>query len=162
MFREMRRKKQQLPENEALEILKGNSTCTLALISENGYPYSLPISYSYNDGKIYFHGAKEGHKYDAIKNNDKISLSIINDDNVIQEKYTNKYKSVIVFGKVRILEDIDEIKTACRRFAETVCPNALEGIEEEIAKDIHQTAMYEVTPEHITGKEGLEFFKLRK
>ena len=82
MFREMRRKKQQLPIDETEKILKSHNTCTLALSGDDGYPYSLPISYAYIDGKIYFHCAKTGHKIDAVKSNEKVSLSVIDSDEV--------------------------------------------------------------------------------
>ena len=71
MFREMRRKKQKLTEKQCIDILKRAKTATLALHGDDGYPYSVPVNYVYLDGKIYFHGAKSGHKIDAIKNNSK-------------------------------------------------------------------------------------------
>lgn len=163
MFREMRRKKQQLPIDETEEILKSHNTCTLALSGDDGYPYSLPISYAYIDGKIYFHCAKTGHKIDAVKSNEKVSLSVIDSDEVVEEKYTNKYKSVIVFGKARIIENKNEVYKNCVQMTKAICPNMDDdGIKEETEKFINETAVIEITPEHITGKEGLEFYKLRK
>lgn len=161
MFRDMRRKKQQLPKNEAVEIIQNNNTCVMALNGDDGFPYAVPISYAYFDGKFYMHGAKMGHKVDSIKKSSKVSLCIINDDTVIEEKYTNKYKSVIVFGEAKIIYDVSKTTPLCRKMTEMLCPNAIDGIDEEIKKDIAQTAVIEITPSHITGKEGLEFFKLR-
>lgn len=158
MFRPMRRFKQQLPDSEAISILENNNTCVLAMMGEE-YPYSLPISYAYIDGKVYMHGAKVGHKIDAITKNEKVSLCVINDDTVIEEKYTNKYKSVIVFGTARILTDVEITKPICKAFAQKLCPTALDGIDAEVEKDIDQTAVIEITPKHITGKAGLEFYK---
>ena len=74
MFRKMRRKKQELTEKQCLDILRRAKTATLALSGDDGYPYSVPMNFVYEDGKIYFHGAKEGHKIDAIKNNPKVSM----------------------------------------------------------------------------------------
>ena len=76
MFRPMRRFKQQISEAECKEILKNEKRGVLSLLGDDGYPYGLPLShlYSEEDGKIYFHGAKEGHKIDAIKNYDKASF----------------------------------------------------------------------------------------
>lgn len=163
MFRDMRRKKQQLPENEVAEILKSHTTCVLALSGDDGYPYSLPISYAYKGGKIYFHCAKVGHKIDSIKRCPKVSLCVIDSDEVIEEKYTDKYKSVIVFGKARILTDKDEIYSACVQMTKIICPNMTDdGIKEETDRFADEVAVIEITPEHITGKEGLEFYKLRK
>ena len=162
MFREMSRKKQQLTSSEAEEIIKSHCTCTLALAGDDGYPYSLPISYAYIDGKIYFHCAKVGHKIDAIKSNERVSLSIIESDEIIEEKFTNKYKSVIVFGKARIIEDKNEIFALCVQMTKNICANMGEGdITQEANRFINETAMVEITPQHITGKEGLEFYRLR-
>lgn len=161
MFRDMRRKKQQLPKNEAVEIIQNNNTCVMALNGDDGFPYAVPISYAYFDGKFYMHGAKEGHKIESTKKSNKVSLCIINDDTVIEEKYTNKYKSVIVFGKAKIIDDVKSATPLCRKMTEMLCPSAIDGIEEELQKDIAHTAVIEITPLHITGKEGLEFYKLR-
>ena len=70
MFREMRRFKQLLPQEAAVDILNRNTSGVLALTGDDNYPYAVPISYVYNDGKLYFHSAKSGHKIDAIKNGD--------------------------------------------------------------------------------------------
>ena len=109
MFREMRRKKQKLTEKQCLAILRRAKTATLALHGDDGYPYSVPVNFVYEDGKIYFHGAKEGHKIDAIKNNPKVSMSIIDQEDVIEEELTTYFRSVILFGKARILQEDDEI-----------------------------------------------------
>ncbi|MCI7801039.1 pyridoxamine 5'-phosphate oxidase family protein [Eubacterium sp.] len=162
MFPKMRRIKQQLDNSEVLDILKSNTTCTLALIGENGYPYSLPISYCYDEGNIYFHCAKVGHKIDCIKNCDSISLSVIEHDEIIEEKFTDKYKSVVVFGKVEIIDDEKEIRRLCRKMFAALCPNVSDGIEKEIEQFIEQTAVVKITIEHMTGKEGLEFLKERE
>lgn len=162
MFPKMRRIKQQLDNSEVLDILKSNTTCTLALIGENGYPYSLPISYCYDEGNIYFHCAKVGHKIDCIKNCDSISLSVIEHDEIIEEKFTDKYKSVVVFGKVEIIDDEKEIRRLCRKMCAALCPNVSDGTEKEIEQFIEQTAVVKITIEHMTGKEGLEFLKERE
>ena len=87
-FREMRRKRQQLSEEKSIGILQKSTAGTLALLGDNGYPYAVPISYVYADGKLYFHSALSGHKIDAIKNYDKASFCIIDKDDVHPEKYT--------------------------------------------------------------------------
>jgi uncharacterized protein len=68
MFRKMRRSKQELTKEECIEILKKEPRGVLSVQGEEGYPYGMPMTHWYNekDGKIYFHGAKSGHKIDAI------------------------------------------------------------------------------------------------
>lgn len=77
MFREMRRKKQQIPDNEAIAILENGKVGILAVNGDNGYPYTVPLNYMFYNGKIYFHSASEGHKFDSIKNNSKVSFCVI-------------------------------------------------------------------------------------
>ena len=74
-FREMRRKRQQLAEEESIAILEKATAGTLALLGDNDYPYAVPISYVYHEGKLYFHSALAGHKVDAIRKCDKASYS---------------------------------------------------------------------------------------
>ena len=76
-FREMRRKRQQLAEEESIAILEKATAGTLALLGDNDYPYAVPISYVYHDGKLYFHSALAGHKVDAIRKCDKASFCVM-------------------------------------------------------------------------------------
>ena len=159
MFREMRRKRQQLPNEECIEILMKNTSGVLAVSGDEGYPYAVPLSYVYHDGKIYFHCAKTGHKLDAIRNNPKASFCIIDADNVIPEKFTTFFKSVIAFGTARIMEG-DEMRGAIEMLAEKYSPN-IEGRDKEIDGAYPALAMIEFTIEHMAGKEAIELTKMR-
>jgi len=108
MLRKMRRQAQDLSPADCAEILEKGSSGVLAVSDGGGYPYAVPLSYVYADGRIIFHSAPEGHKIDALKNCPKASFCVIGTDEVIPEKYTTKYKSVIVFGTARIIADKDE------------------------------------------------------
>lgn len=114
-FRAMRRKRQQLSEEESIGILQKATAGTLALLGDGGYPYAVPISYVYADGKLYFHSALSGHKVDAIKNCDKASFCVIEKDDVQPAKYTTYFRSVIPFGRIHIIEDEQE------KFEQPVC-----------------------------------------
>ena len=102
MFREMRRSKQQMSEDAANAILKSATSGVLSLLGDDGYPYGVPISYVYEEGKLYFHSALSGHKVDAVRNYDKASFTVIVQDDIVPEKYTTLYRSVIAFGCVHI------------------------------------------------------------
>lgn len=156
MFREMRRKKQQLTDEEAVLILKNASSGVLALSGDDGYPYAVPLSFVYDNSKIYFHCAKTGHKIDAVKRNNKASFCVIERDDVVAKKFLTLYRSVIVFGKTRILEDDDEKRHAIEILAKKYSPNLKSEREEEIKKEFDRLCMIEMTVEHITGKEALE------
>ena len=164
MFRKMRRFKQELSKEECMEILKNEPRGVLSVLGDDGYPYGMPVTHWYNEknGKIYFHGASEGHKFDSIKNNPKVSFCVISQDKIIPEKYTTAYESVVVFGNAKIMDDKEEIKKVIYDFAKKFHPTDTEENRMfNINSDIKTMAMVEITPEHITGKEGLELYKKR-
>ena len=161
MFREMRRNKQQLSFEEWEEILRKSTAGVLAVSGDDGYPYAVPLSYVYCDNKVYFHSAKSGHKIDGIKNNSKVSFCVIAKDEIIPEKFTTYFRSVIVFGKARILESMDEILPAIRKLGMKYNPDE-EGCNEEIKRCLQTLAVIEMDIEHMTGKEAIELTKRRK
>ena len=83
MFREMRRKRQQLSPAECEEILRRGTSGVLAAEGDGGYPYAVPLSYIYEDGRLYFHCAKAGHKLDAVRRNKKVSFCVIDRDTIV-------------------------------------------------------------------------------
>lgn len=158
MFREMRRKRQLLPTKESVAILEKMTNGTLALHGDDGYPYAVPVSYVYADGKIYFHSATEGHKVDAILQNDKVSFCVVERDEIKPAEFTTYFRSVIAFGKARVLEDEDEKLSALRLLADKYSHGEA-GMEAEIAKGFNHLLMVEITVEHLTGKESIELVR---
>lgn len=158
MFREMRRKRQLLPTKESVAILEKMTNGTLALHGDDGYPYAVPVSYVYADGKIYFHSATEGHKVDAILRNDKVSFCVVERDEIKPAEFTTYFRSVIAFGKARVLEDEDEKLSALRLLADKYSHGEA-GMEAEIAKGFNHLLMVEITVEHLTGKESIELVR---
>lgn len=157
MFREMRRKKQLLSEEESIAILEKATSGVLAVSGDEGYPYAVPLSYVYEDGKLYFHGAKSGHKLDAIMAEPKVSFCVIDQDNIIPEEYTTYFRSVIVFGKARIIEDEKELQNAIETLAIKYAPNdSAANREKAIKKEKKYMCMFVLEIEHMTGKEAIE------
>lgn len=154
MFREMRRKKQLLSTEETVEILKRNTAGTLALMGADGYPYSLPISFVYYDNKIILHGAKEGHKIDAIRNCNKASFSVIDKDQIVPEEYTTYYQSVIAFGKIKILESKEEMKNCLDILAEKYRHGHEAEREKEMNAGLPAVSIMVLEIEHMTGKKA--------
>lgn len=152
----MRRKRQQLSHEECVRILSEATSGTLALSGDGGYPYSLPISYVYADGKLYFHSALRGHKIDAIRSNDKASFSVIEKDDVHPKEYTTYFRSVICFGRIHIIDDEEEKMRAVRLLGNRYNPGDEAGLSHELAKSYKAMCMIELTIEHMTGKESIE------
>ena len=154
MFREMRRKKQQLSFEECQEILNNEVRGVLSVIGDNGYPYGIPINYKYSttENKIYFHGAKKGHKIDAIKMNDKVSFTVFEKGIPVESKRGLDVRSVIIFGRIKFIENREKTLSICRNISRQFDFADEDFIEDEIKKFANAVACLELVPEHITGK----------
>ncbi|MFR1110032.1 MAG: pyridoxamine 5'-phosphate oxidase family protein, partial [Anaerotruncus colihominis] len=127
MFREMRRKKQELSRMESVALLERATSGVLAVLGDGDYPYAVPLSFVYYDEKLYFHCAVTGHKLDAVKRHPKASFCVIGQDHVLPEKYTTCFRSAIAFGRVRVLEDPAEKLHALELLAAKYSPGQAEG-----------------------------------
>jgi nitroimidazol reductase NimA-like FMN-containing flavoprotein (pyridoxamine 5'-phosphate oxidase superfamily) len=155
-FRAMRRKRQQLSEEESVAILKKATAGTLALLGDNDYPYAVPLSYVYQEGRIYFHSALAGHKVDAIRKCDKASFCVIEQDDVQPEKYTTFFRSVIAFGRIHIIEDEKEKLEIIRMLGNRYNPNQDDALQKEIESGLSRLLAIRFDIEHLTGKEAIE------
>ena len=153
MFREMLRKKQQLPEEECIEILKNELRGVLSVIGDDDYPYGMPINHFYceEDGKIYFHSGRKGHKIDAMKSHDKASFCVYDQGFRREGEWALNIRSVIVFGRIEFIEDKEKIYEIARRLSHKFTDDE-EYIEREIVRSGPGTLMFALVPEHITGK----------
>lgn len=157
MFREMRRKRQQLKETECIEILKRNTSGVLAVSGDSGYPYAVPLSYVYDEHTLYFHCAKSGHKLDAIKDCDKVSFCVVDQDLVVPQEYTTYYRSVIVFGRASIIDQEDEIRSAIEKLAiKYYSDDSKDNRDSFIEKEYKTLCVVKIQIEHMTGKEAKE------
>ena len=151
MFRKMRRQKQELPEDECIDILKKEPRGVLALLGDNDYPYSLPMSHVYADGKIYFHGAQTGHKNDAVQKHSKCSYCVMDEGVKTSDSWWYTFRSVIVFGQIKTLTDSDEKIRALTFLGDKFFPTHEETVD-EISRLLDRTEVFEITIEHMTGK----------
>lgn len=156
MFREMRRSKQLLDTNYAKDILNKGTSGVLSVHGDDGYPYGVPLSYVYNDDKIYFHVAKEGHKIDSIKKNDKVSFTVIIQDNLVPERFTTYFMSIIAFGRAKIVEDKEEKRRLISLLSDRYFPEMKEKSYDEIESTFQRFDIIEMKIEHITGKQAIE------
>ena len=153
MFRAMRRNKQQLSDEECTLILENEVRGVLSVLGDNDYPYGIPINfyYSKDENKIYFHGARVGHKIDSIQKSDKVSFCVYDKGNQTEGKIGLDVKSVIVFGRIRLLNDMERNIDICRKLSAKF-NFGIDYVENEIKKFAKVVAVLELTPEHITGK----------
>ena len=153
MFRKMRRFKQQITDAECIEILKNTKRGVLSLLGEDGYPYGIPIDHWYcvEDGRIYFHGAKEGHKIDAIKACDKASYCVYDEGFRKEGEWALNITSVITFGRIRLVEDEDTARKICTELVRKLTDDQ-DYLEKELQNAFPRVQCLELIPEHMTGK----------
>lgn len=152
-----------LSVDECIKILNKGTSGVLALLGDHDYPYAIPISYVYCNSKLYFHGAKSGHKIDAINKCSKASFCVIDQDKIMPEEYTTYFRSVIAFGNIHVMENEIEIKKAIEDLAKKYSPADNEtGRNSEIEKEWKLLCMMEFSIEHLSGKEAIELAKTKQ
>lgn len=154
MLKKMRRFKQQLDFETCKAILKRQKQGVLSLIDQDGDPYAVPINYLYYQDKIYFHSAKQGHKIEALKLHPKASFCVIDKDEIVPEKLTTYFRSVICLGHIYPIENQEAIiKPFSRAFNPTISD---EDIDKEFKQFQSQLMILEMTIDQISGKEAIE------
>lgn len=162
MFREMRRTKCELKRETAEKILREGIFGILALSGDENYSYAVPINYAYDNGKIFFHSAKTGHKIDAMKKNPKASFCVVDLHEVVAEEFTSYYTSAIAFGKIKVVEDNDDPDKilGLKLLAEKYSPNeSIEHRDKEIFGKLNALVVPVLEIEHLTGKAARELVR---
>lgn len=163
MFRALRRTKQILSPNECVEILERGTSGVLSVFGDEGYPYAIPLNYIYRDNKLFFHSAKAGHKIDAILSHPQVSFCVIDQDQIVPQEYTSYFRSIVAFGKARILDNSAEIRLALEWLAMKYSSSQTqEHRHHAIEKDFKTVCIIEVSIEHLSGKEAIELVKMKK
>ncbi len=153
MFREMRRIKQQISNDECVQVLKSQPRGVLSMIGENGYPYGIPMDhwYSEKDNRIYFHCAKVGHKLDAIAACDKVSYCVMDEGFRKEGEWSLNIRSVIIFGRICIVEDEEKKREICTALVRKFTDDEA-YLQKELTNAFPRVNCLELIPEHMTGK----------
>ena len=154
MFREIRRKKKEISLEEAKRLLADERRGVLAVNGDEGYPYAMPINYIYDnkEQKIYFHGARAGHKYDSIRACDKACFTVYGNETIKDEAWAPYMQSVIVFGRCHMIEDQAQAMELVKKLAMKYYPDE-KTADEEIESSGKAVQLFEIEIEHISGKE---------
>ena len=158
MFKPIRKKINEIDRAATEALLISNRRGILAMNGDNGYAYAIPINYFYDNEtqKIYFHGAKAGHKVDALKDSDKVCFTVYGDEHIDEtEPWAPYVQSAVVFGRCRLLEAGPESIARLKEFAMKYYPSE-QLVDEEIAHAGRAVQMFEITIEHMSGKQVQE------
>lgn len=157
MFRELTRKNKKIPAEDCISLLKSEKRGVLSVNGGNGYPYGMPMNHFYNedDGRIYFHCGKVGHRLDSLRKDNKASFCVYDNGYCNEGEWALNVKSVIVFGKIEIIDEQDKIVDIAAKLSRKFTEDE-EYIRNEIEKYGRQTLLLALTPEHICGKSVQE------
>ena len=153
MFRNVTRIKQILSNEECIDILKNQLRGVLSVLGDDGYPYGMPLNHFYNeeDGKLYFHSGKSGHKLDALRKHGKASFCVMDGGFRKPGEWALNIRSVVVFGRVEFVEDRERIYAIARALSRKFTDDEA-YIEAEVARSGPGTCVFCLVPEHMTGK----------
>ncbi|MGN1023950.1 MAG: pyridoxamine 5'-phosphate oxidase family protein [Lachnospiraceae bacterium] len=157
MYRKMRRAKQEISGEDCRRVLEASRFGTLALSLEDGMPYAVPVSYVFDeaDGAIYFHGAGEGQKADAVRHDPRACFNVVSDPQQPEGQWWREFDSVTVFGTLHPVEDLQEKQKWLRRIGQRYYQD-YEAVEAEIRQTLSRVLVLKLVPEHMTGKHVRE------
>lgn len=157
MFREMRRKNRQISIDMEKQLLESSRRGVLAVNGDDGYPYTIPINYLYDDEaqKIYFHGAKIGHKVDALRACDKVCFTVYGNETIRTDAWAPFMQSVVVFGRCHLIEAGPEATRRIKQLALKYYPSE-QLVDDEIAQSGKAVQVFEIEIEHMSWKEVQE------
>jgi len=152
-MREMRRNDKAISLEEAEELLHKHDVGIFSTVDQEGQPYGVPVNYVYSNKKIYFHCALEGYKLDNIKANNRVCFTIYGGNEIIPQRFTTTFESVVVFGKAEVVEEAEKLE-ALQLIVERLSPGFEKEGMEYISRSGNATLVVKIDAEHISGKRA--------
>jgi len=150
---QVRRQDRLLEEEQAIRLLKESEYGVLSIQSDKAGVYGLPIDYVWDgESSLYLHCAQEGHKLDCIAKYPKVSFCIIGHTNVISNKFTTAYESIILTGEAHIGLSSDEKMKALKLILQKYCPNDQVVGQKYAEKSFHRTEVIRIDIDEFSGK----------
>lgn len=159
MHHAMRRNLQALTETEAYQLLGTASHLVLSLIDLDNSPYCVPVNFVIEDRTVYLHGAPMGTRSQLIRHNPKISACAVIQDQIVPEKLTSYFKSVVLQGSAAIVTDNDEKLTALTSLAKKYAPQFVDQGLKEAQQQLKYVEVVKITIDEITAKQSIELVK---
>ena len=153
MFRDLLRINQKLSFDDCIDLLVNEKRGVLSVFGDKGYPYGFPMNHYFNveDGCIYFHCGKQGHKLDSIKNNSKVSFCVYEQGVREDGEWAFNVRSVVVFGCIEVIDDVNKVSYISEKLSRKFT-NDEKYIFNEIKTSAEYTLLLKLKPVHICGK----------
>ncbi|NMD71721.1 pyridoxamine 5'-phosphate oxidase family protein [Bacillus sp. DNRA2] len=164
-YREIRRTSNTLNDEQKInDLLMRAKIGYLGLSDEEG-TYVVPLNYVWKDQMIFFHSSDEGRKTDALKTSSRVCFTVSEDLGTVAHPLPSdigtSYTSVMVFGQIKMIEDIGEATRALQGMLDKFVPGYFEKslaprfVEQYRSSLNSKTVVYCLVPDQITGKQAL-------
>jgi uncharacterized protein len=152
MTKLLRREDRRLDDAAAMALLKRGEYGILSTVDENKHPYGIPVNYVVMEDSVFFHCATEGQKLENITANNGVSFCVVGKTELIPEKFSTRYESVVVFGHADVIQESVLKLNALRALVAKYAPDHIAAGETYIDKLMDKTAVVRITIEHMAGK----------
>ncbi|MCK9452483.1 MAG: pyridoxamine 5'-phosphate oxidase family protein [Bacteroidales bacterium] len=100
------------------DVIQKCDACTLSMVDGDGLPYAVPMNFGYKNQQLFLHSGPEGKKIELLKKNPQVCITFSSDHKLrwqnaeVACSYSMKYRSVMILGELRFLEDLSEKQAA--------------------------------------------------
>ena len=151
----MRRKDLALSQEATLALIDAKDYAVLSLTDPDGRAYGVPLDYVRKEDSLYFHGAREGRKVEAMKINPWACAVILGDTAIVPEKFGRKYESAIIEGPIELIDDPEQKRRVMTWVGESRSPGYPEKAQSVIERMLDRVLIYKMKMEIVSGKHGL-------
>ena len=136
-------------------ILDDGLVCHVGFVAD-GKPVVIPTGYGRADDMLYIHGATASRMFRALGKGVDICITVTLVDGLVLARsafhHSMNYRSVVIFGKVTLLEDPAAKREALRTFTEHVMPGRWDEIRQPSEKELQVTTVLAVPLEEVSAK----------
>jgi len=153
----IRRKDRALDQQAAMDLLASADWGVLSTVGPDGAPYGTPLNFALDTRQdqtaLVFHAALEGRKLDNLRQTPCASFVVVAMAELLPEKFSTAYASVIAEGPVTIVEDLEEKRDCLRLLVSALTPRFRESGEAHIEKHLDNCCVLRLAIESLTGKQ---------
>ena len=154
----MRKRKGQIEDWSILESILQRGKYAIIALCRKDEPYIVTLDYGYDNVSrvLYLHCAKEGLKSEFVRQNPNVCATIIEDKGYIQNECGHPYRSVVIRGRIEIIQEQDEKQKGLNVLIEHLEdePETVKAKLPEKQKLFNAMNIWKLKIEEITGKEG--------
>lgn len=152
----LRRKSRGMVDGDAVEILRRCNWGVLSIVGPDETPYGVPLNYALMENgrkkTIIFHCAREGRKIDYLERRPQAAFVVVDDPAMLPDKFSTSYASIMVSGRVEIVDDPDAKRELLKNFVRKLAPDYLERGDKHIEHRLHECLVLQMEIESMCGK----------